>query len=633
MGKPFKRELALLNETYKWAKSIELDFTLDDIENIFSYPTYSVGSGGSFSACHMFSMLHQARGGFSKPVTPLDLHYSTSVIRNSNIFFLSASGKNSDILFAYNTAIKNDALNIWGICMKKNTLLSNHAKNHSISKIIEYNPPAGKDGFLATNSLIAYFTLLSRLFRFTGTVESFGPYDEFQNSLNGFIERLDPDFTITVLYAGWSQPVAVDIESKFTEAGLGNILLTDYRNFGHGRHNWFDKKRRQSAIIALITPDEKKLADKTLSLLPNYIPILKVCSRHEAHLSTLDLLIQSFHIVNSVGERVGIDPGKPGVPSYGRKLYNLRYQSIVEAEKKNHKKINAILRKTSKRTIEELNEEELRFWNGSLNAFSNKMNSEKFGALIIDYDGTVCTKEERSSIPSELIVKYLNSYLKSGYVLGVVTGRGKSIRKTLQECIDKKYWHNVIIGYYNGGEIAALNDDSKPDIGKEVKSSLKQIYHLLQNHSFHSGTPTLTLRPLQLTIEKNGNCDWMMCKRMSLEVIAKNHFGDIQILESGHSIDIISKPEVSKTNIIKHCIEMCKEKGLPEKYICIGDKGKYPGNDYELLMSEFSLSVDEVSLDHTTCWNLSEPGSRGTSSFLQYLESLIYHKTYFSIAL
>lgn len=631
MGKPFKRELALLNDTYNWAKSIDLNISSEEVDELISNPTFAVGSGGSFSACHMFAILHQTQGGFSKAVTPLELHYSYSAIRNSNVVFLSASGKNSDILIAYKTAIKNDPLNVLGICMKAQTPLSELAKFHSISKIIEYNSPSGKDGFLATNSLIAYFTLLSRIFGFNDSVNHFGFYEDFLFQLKDFVEKLDPNFTITVLYAGWGQPVAVDIESKFTEAGLGNILLSDFRNFGHGRHNWFDKKKSQSAIIALITPEERQLAEKTLSLLPDHISVLRVSTNYTHHLSTIDLLIQSFQIANIVGEKVGIDPGKPGVQPYGSKLYNLRYQSIIQTDRKEYKIINAILRKTAKRSFEKFNEQEKYFWKKSLYEFKNKINNRKYGAIILDYDGTVCSKEEKKTLPSESMINTLNTFLENGFIFGIVTGRGKSIRETLQKFISKKYWDKVIVGYYNGGDIAFLNDDTHPDVKSKPKVSLQNIYHTLSTYYFYTGSPTLTLRPLQLTIESNQHCDWTICKRNSLELIAKSHFSDIQILESGHSIDVISKPEVSKTNILNHCIAKCKENELSENYICIGDKGQYPGNDYELLMSEVSLSVDEVSSDPTTCWNLSEQGNRGASSCLQYLQSINFHKNYFTL--
>ena len=244
MGKPFKKELAVLNDTYTWAKSQDLRIYKKIIKDFLLKPTFVVGSGGSFSACHFFSLLHQFRGGFAKPVTPLELYSSSNSIRNSNVAMISASGKNTDILFAYNHAVTNDASNILGICMKTNTKLSSQAFSHSISRILEFNSPAGKDGFLATNSLVAYFTILSKLYNFENEIDRFEIANDFIDSINTFASKLHTDFTLILLYSEWAQPIAIDIESKFTEAGLGNVLLCDYRNFAHGRHNWLDKKEK-----------------------------------------------------------------------------------------------------------------------------------------------------------------------------------------------------------------------------------------------------------------------------------------------------------------------------------------------------------------------------------------------------
>ncbi|HTN07595.1 HAD hydrolase family protein [Agriterribacter sp.] len=633
MGKPFKKELSFINETYNWAKSVDITELTDNIEEIMNFSTFVVGSGGSFSACHMFSVLQQSKGTFSKPITPLELHYSSGSIRDSNVFFLSASGKNSDILFAYNRAIMHDAKNVFGICMKKNTRLRTISLNHSISKIIELDSPAGKDGFLATNSLIGYFTLLSRMFGFENNVEDFYLSTSEIDSIKHFVEKLDSDFTLIVLYAGWSQPVAVDLESKFTEAGLGNVLFSDYRNFGHGRHNWFDKKKRQSAVVALITPEENELAQKTLALLPDPIPKLVLETRYHLSTSTIDLLIKSFYLVNAVGEKVGIDPGRPGVPTYGGKLYNLRYLSLLENKKRDYKSINAILRKSRKKSYEELTKVELTHWNESLFKFKKKMNNGKFGAVILDYDGTLCTKEERKKLPSPQIIEALHTYAKKGFIVGIVTGRGKSVRANLAKCIDKKYWGNIIVGYYNGGVIAQLTDESQPDISAKPKKSLQLISDTIRSHSQFDFSSELSLRPLQMTIEKNNKGDWNLEKQMILEMIANLQLNDIQVLESGHSMDVIARPEVSKLNIIKLCVEECSKRGISEQYVCIGDKGMYPGNDYELLRSEYSLSVDEVSSDPVTCWNLSDVGKKGVLSCLEYLNSAKFNKSYFTLSL
>lgn len=633
MGKPFKKELAILKDTYCWAKSQELGPFKSLIDDLLQKPTFVVGSGGSFSTCHMLSLLHQFRGGFAKPVTPLELYSSANSIRNSNVVVLSASGKNTDILFAYKHAIKNDAAKILGICTKMNTKLSSLASSHSISTILEFDSPAGKDGFLATNSLLAYFVLLSGLYGFKNSVEAFELPTDLMEEISLFVSKLYHDFTLLVLYSGWAQPVAIDIESKFTEAGLGNVLLCDYRNFAHGRHNWLDKKRKQTAIISLVTKEEHLLAKKTLDLIPSDIPRLLLTSEHSTTLCSIDLLIQSFYLVNAIGDKVGIDPGRPGVPTYGSKLYNLKYTGLLKEPKEDYKSINAILRKTGYLSFLDLRDDEKKFWWNKLAEFKSKISNEKFGALILDYDGTLCTKEERAGLPSKEVIDFLNLFIGRNYVLGIVTGRGKSIRETLVKCLNSKFHQNVIIGYYNGAVIAPLTDDTQPPTAKKSKKSLSIIADKLEKFPYPGTRLEITLRPLQLTIEDNGKSDWRITKNRVLEEIKKLGLYDIQVLESGHSLDIVSKPDVSKLNIVKYCKEECEKRKIATAFLCIGDKGRLPGNDFELLSVPNSLSVDEVSTDANTCWNLSEQGSHGVLTSLHYLNQFKFFGNYFTLSL
>ena len=71
-----------------------------EIERLLSDPAlYIVGSGGSLSVCHYIAALYQSHGMMAKAVTPLELYYSRQALRNSNVLFISATGKNTDSLF------------------------------------------------------------------------------------------------------------------------------------------------------------------------------------------------------------------------------------------------------------------------------------------------------------------------------------------------------------------------------------------------------------------------------------------------------------------------------------------------------------------------------------------------------
>jgi hydroxymethylpyrimidine pyrophosphatase-like HAD family hydrolase len=638
MGRPFIKELSEIWQSYQWSASVDLNFSRSDLEKIISFPTLAVASGGSLSACSYLSLLHQSYGSICKVITPLELYYSKKLIRNSNVVFLSASGKNSDILFGFNLAIQYEARNILSICMKKGSRLAKESSKYSIAQVIDFNHPSGKDGFLATNSLVSFFVILSRIYDQFRPVQDTSLNNSFYNFISSFSKSLNEEFTIQVLYGGWATPVAIDIESKFTEAGLGNVLLADFRNFAHGRHNWFDKKKKQSAIVALITPSEKDLALKTLSLLPKTIPRLTIETDDNTAAGSVELLIKSFHLVNTIGKLKGIDPGRPGVPDYGSKLYNLKYFSLYKKRSDETNKHNlAILRKINSSGIISLRNEEYDFWLNSYKQFLNKVNSSKFTGIVFDYDGTLCSSEERYDGPSEKVKQELLRLIQANIIIGIVTGRGKSARIDFQKFIPKKYWKNIVMGYYNGSQISYLDNNKLPDSSFPKDNSLEQLLHQLKSHSFISKLITekklvIDPRPKQLTVEIKEIEIGNLIKDVLLDLVAKFDFKDIKVLQSSHSIDIILN-SVSKLDILKECGDLAKKNNKNTKFLCIGDCGKWPGNDYQLLSSEFSLSVDQVSADPDTCWNLASHGIKNIDATVEYLQAIDVDKYFFKIKL
>jgi len=226
-------------------------------------PLLCVGSGGSFSACHYASLVYENNyHTIAKAFTPLDFFYSSDIIYKSKVLFISASGKNTDIRFALNKAINSNALLLANISTRPENPLKEVLKQIDNSYTANYDLPVGKDGFLATNSLITFFVILYKaITRQEVNIKELSCFNKetYINVYEIYANSIKDRFNTTVLYGGWGQPVANDIESKLIEAALGTVQLADYRNFGHGRHHWFDKQKTTSSIIAIITPREKKL--------------------------------------------------------------------------------------------------------------------------------------------------------------------------------------------------------------------------------------------------------------------------------------------------------------------------------------------------------------------------------------
>ena len=154
--------------------------------------------------------------------------------------------------------------------------------------------------------------------------------------------------------------------------------------------------------------------------------------------------------------------------------------------------------------------------------------------------------------------------------------------------------------------------------GSPLDMSLQPIKNSLESYRQFHCIAKYECRPKQITVEPLSTAFWEKTKSILLDIIIKNNVQGVKLLESSHSIDVIA-PDVSKLHLVTACEKFAKQIGNPGFVLCIGDKGEWPGNDYELLSTPYSISVDTVSHDHRSCWNLSQSGHRGVQATLAYL--------------
>ena len=621
MGKPFKNELKMLFHTIEWAEEQNIvslsNFLFVENKQI---PLVCVGSGGSLSACHYAAMLYQRRNGvLAQAMTPLQLTYAGhEIIRSSKLLFLSASGKNKDILNAIKYGVKYNEAGMMCLTLHKNNPTEEILVQHSKVQRWCEDIPSGKDGFLATNSLAATFTLLCKAAMETKDDIS---GHMFQVS-STYSKKQDFDLAhiqnFIVLYGALGEPVACDIESKLTEAALGSALLSDYRNFGHGRHHWFAKRGDDSCIIALVSPAEWELAYKTIDCLPKDVPVICIETELETPQATIDMLLKAFHFVNDLGEARGIDPGRPGVPEYGRMLYNLDYFKLTNSILPNDNTLDvAVRRKLGAAGTDNDNLRE--HYNKACQHFVRQLNRGRFTTIAFDFDGTLSTPDHKSRYTKHLrkdINDALIKLLENGARIVVATGRGKSVGEAFQNSIDKKYWPLIKIGYYNGACPMSLGDEAKLEEWKKqpFDSELNELEEELKlripagcvGYKFEE-------RSLQLSIEGEMTpMESQLIYDTCREIIWDKQMKGIRVWRSSHSMDIVVYCEVSKRRVIED----------PEHTLCIGDYGSVEGNDYEMLTNKYSLSVDRVSKNTESCWNIAPSGMKGLDATLYYISRM-----------
>ena len=630
MGRSIKSELERLCETYQWSLEHPLDLFRQFVQRAAGNSLTAIGSGGSLTSAAYARVLHQSLGFYSNVATPLEYRVSPrSVGRKGSVLFMTASGRNPDVKAAFKEAITREPTQVGAICMRTESAISQVAQKTEFASVFEHAPPCGKDGFLATNSLLATMVLLSRAYDLPHAKEKKLPKlpgrlsTGFTSKIRFAPSDLERDSWI-VLHGRWSQPVAFDIESKMSESAMASVQMADYRNFGHGRHHWLASRPESSLVIALVTPEDREIVEKTLANFPASVQVLRLASKHPNQNATIDLLLQVFQLVAQAGEVRDIDPGRPKVANFGRKLYHLNVKVNHDLQTKNKLSArgqSAILRKSNWHSM---TPSQRGLWCNAYSDFSSKLSAEKFGALVFDYDETICRSSERTTQPSKAIANEIKRLLQRGVLLGVATGRGKSVGESLCRIVPKKYFRQVTIGYYNGGQIGVLGDASIPDKKSPPTKELKAALKRFTAHPVLSKLAELEARPSQIKIEPTNPIDLQQTVGIVSSIMAS--LPDLKAVFSGRTIDVIPQC-VSKNSLCDFVSDLSSQQGRPSSVLCIGDRGKWPGNDSEMLARQFALSVNEVSTDPATCWNLGKPGSRGVDTMLEYLSFISSSKT------
>lgn len=626
MGKPYEIELSKLTDTYRWALNAPINQLKDFVGVLVGHPLICVGSGGSLTTACAAAMLHENSGDIARASTPLELLALDNAIRRSGVLLLTAGGGNPDILNAFRVITKSEPRSLLALCARTKSPLSTLVSESRFARLYDFDMPSGKDGFLATNSLLASIVLLIRSYNEVISRDWFMPAGLIAESEsdrwlhdNATVKLLGRA-TLVVLHGYWGSMAAVDAESKFTESSLGNLQTADYRNFAHGRHHWLAKRTGESGVIALITPDDERIAERTLALIPREVPVLRLHTQHQEAVGGLDLLVKVMRLVGQAGRVHAIDPGRPGVPEFGRRIYNLPMagvgtrSSIAAGDAVTH-----ILRKSINAT--RLTDDIWGRWKVAYNDFLARLGRERFGCVVFDYDGTLIGGEDRFNSVSQEIARSLLALLKGGITVGIATGRGQSVRHDMQSAIPMKFWGQVLVGYYNGACIAPLTDNTCPDKTSKMDAALEGVKQRLEEHLFFSKIASCDYRPKQITVEPLSVSSRDETRRILVDVVRTSNVCCVQVLESSHSIDVVAAG-VSKRNVVTACEKFAGSLEKPSVALCIGDSGAYPGNDYELLATPLSLSVDAVSSDAGSCWNLAPIGIRGVPTTEWYLKRL-----------
>jgi fructoselysine-6-P-deglycase FrlB-like protein len=240
MGRPYGTELSQLATTYAWARKADVAQLSDAISASSSLPLLVIGSGGSLSAAHHAAALHTLESGIaSRAITPLEMVRSSIYLGDAGTLFLSAGGTNADILGSFRAVVEREPRSCTVLCFRPGSQLSRLAHEYSFVHVVEMTPPVAKDGFLSTNSLLAFLVLIERAYSAVFGKPDSLPASAKELLTDGFLDQLARECaplwnrdTTLLLHGIDVSAAAIDFESKFSEAALGNVQVADLRKIG-----------------------------------------------------------------------------------------------------------------------------------------------------------------------------------------------------------------------------------------------------------------------------------------------------------------------------------------------------------------------------------------------------------------
>jgi fructoselysine-6-P-deglycase FrlB-like protein len=170
LGKPYDSDLNQLPETYRWATEVSIDRLVNPLLAATSLPLVTVGSGGSFTTADFAAALHRGQTGMlASAQTPMEAASAPLHLRSLAVLLVTAGGKNPDVLGVFERLVVREPRRFLVLCTAVRSPLARLAAKYRFVEFLEFDLPSGKDGFLATNSLLASVILLCR-----GYTQAFG---------------------------------------------------------------------------------------------------------------------------------------------------------------------------------------------------------------------------------------------------------------------------------------------------------------------------------------------------------------------------------------------------------------------------------------------------------------------------
>jgi fructoselysine-6-P-deglycase FrlB-like protein len=615
MGKRFSDELQELPTTMQWAAEQDVAMLRRAVQLYGDRGLLAVGSGGSFTAAAYAADQHfRACGRPSQAITPLEVFQVPAyAATNAAGLLLSAEGKNKDILAAAKQ-LRLRACPTFGLTLRSTSPLVELCDETGAACLVAYDMPWGKDGYLATNSLVATLVMLWRAYASDAVVASELPllvswYLQFDQHIKQ-AGKMKRSGRALILHGAVGRIGAIDLESKLTEGALAFGQVCNFRQFAHGRHLQLSQLSEPVTVVSFSTGGDP-LATETIQLLPTEVgPVLDVALPRISDAGAEIAGVLAAMVITRAWAVEHIDPGQPDVPQFGRDLHALDVSTLAPRALP---PTLAMLRKQVFGDPPDVLVEHAR-------RYIKRLQAARLRLLVCDFDGTFCETVKRFEGIDSGIAPELTRLARSGVHLAFATGRGVKLRGVLQNKLPADVWAMVTMGCYSGSFIFSLAD--KNAVAPPADPRLTELAQWLLKIRALSTQIDPCADAGQLSLRGVGGSDKLRLIAAVNEWVSQQGHEGWRAFSSGHSVDVVTE-KAGKLRVVQ---DVCNRLGLDPltQVLRVGDGGDFGGNDYELLSEGLALSVDAVPPGVEQCWNLLPrmlSGVRGSEYYLRNLEA------------
>jgi fructoselysine-6-P-deglycase FrlB-like protein len=285
-----------------------------------------VASGGSLAVAHLGAAVYQ-RTWHRPAVVLTPAEYAVTRLELGVVFVVSDSMSHPDAQLAVEMARRSSATVVVLTNQPADALRATVGDDGAVISC----PRPGKDGWIATNSVLSLSLGLLTALGADADPPSLDPIRARWLADDGTLRAAhDSDRErVLCLYTPMLRNVAVDLETRVMEAGLGQVTATDLRNLGHGRHVGLYRNAVATSVVVVAEPSWAALARATVRALPPGVESRLWLATTSDRWSAIELLLPSAGFLAARAAAAGVDPGNPKVWPGGRDLFRMRVADLV----------------------------------------------------------------------------------------------------------------------------------------------------------------------------------------------------------------------------------------------------------------------------------------------------------------